>query len=79
MKTGFKEVDDKVAEAAKKIKGFPLRQVVETEIAIGEHAQAISATTFVRKIEKLSIDPSRFEVPDDFDEVDPPEPPGLLR
>jgi hypothetical protein len=79
VKTGFKEVDDKVAEAAKKVKGFPLRQVVETEIAIGDQAQGITSTSFVRKIEKVSIDPVRFEVPDDFKEVDPPEPPGLLR
>lgn len=78
VRSGLKEIDEKVEKVSKEITGFPLRQITDTELRIGDEGRAMRSTTRMYGIEKKELAAELFEVPDGFEKVDPPEPEALV-
>lgn len=71
-RTGIPEIDARLASDIAKVKGFPLRQVVETSVTANQMTQHSRADMRVSNIRHTDIPGERFEIPDDYEKVDPP-------
>jgi hypothetical protein len=73
-RTGLANLDATIAEDMQEVRGFPLKQSVRTVVTVGEMPQTSTANMQVDDFVETDIPMSRFEVPDGFDEIDPPAP-----
>lgn len=71
-KSGFREIDERVANDMKKVRGFPLKQVVETTVVANQMRQRSRAEMRVTNIRHVDIPAATFEVPDGYEKIDPP-------
>jgi hypothetical protein len=74
---GIAQIDEKLQQDLTKIKGFPLKQVVESTVTVQGQERRWRMTTNVGSIKREPLPLSIFERPDEYKKVDPPRVPTL--
>ena len=74
FRTGRKEVDEPVAQEGSKLRGVPLKILAKSEVRAETPRGARVTTTqskyLASEVKKIEVEPSKFEVPDGYRELD---------
>lgn len=71
VQTGFEELDRVLASMDQQIKGFPLRQTVETQISFQNQVRTTHLTSEVTNLKETTVESSMFRVPAEYTKVSP--------
>lgn len=72
MRTGIEAVDKVISAQTGSIRGFPLRQTTTTRIVMNGNTMTSTATSKVRRIQKVAVRASEFVLPAGYSKTESP-------
>jgi hypothetical protein len=73
LKTGFEELDKMIEKETTGIKGFPLKQTIQTTTTNPKgKSESTNTTMTISSIKEVDVPDSRFELPSGYERVDGP-------